>query len=135
MSTVTRTASAYAGGEAMRTAKSKTIDFSLLADGDMVITIPIPRKTLVKRVYQQGILDGDGTGTYEIGFTGNGETADPNYFASAQNLSDLGGILDPAILDVAKYFDTVGGAITVTLTKGTSTLGKLRLFADYVTIY
>ena len=96
--------------------------------------IRIPRWAFVYDVFfEVDTLDGGGA-LIEVGFKGNGDTADPNYF-----LTTSAGVLSAAAIirpdgKFAKYFSTASGVITLT-TDGTAvTTAKYRVFVGYSVI-
>lgn len=136
MANVAKPCNAYAGGEAMRWAKSRYVTS---ADGDnSYLVVPLPKKSLVTRI----LLDtktgftAASTGTVSIGFTGNGEAQDDVYFKAAALVTATGIIEAVATHNGCKYFETSGGAITVALAKGTSVADyEGRVFVEYTVIH
>lgn len=137
MAAVTRLASAYAGGEAMRVVKSKVVD--LVADtGNVISLIPIPAKAFIHSVQfeiTEAIDDGGTDATMDIGFTGNGETADPDYFHTDADATQATIGIYNADTFQSKYFGTSKGMITTSPVKGQSTTGKYRVFVTYTVIH
>jgi hypothetical protein len=72
-------------------------------------------------------------GTLTLGFTGNGEDADVDYFMSDAAIdSDATGIVPH---DGGKYFNAAGGYITITRTINDSTVNPVvQLFVAYTVI-
>ena len=76
----------------------------------------------------------DGTsGTLTLGFVGNGESADVDYFMSDETVdSDATGIVTH---DGGKHFSAAGGYITITRTINDSTVNPVvQLFVAYTVI-
>jgi hypothetical protein len=136
MANVVKPCNAYAGGEAMRWAKSR---YATGADGDnSYLVVPVPKKALISRV----LLDtqvgqtGASTGTVSVGFTGNGEAQSDVYFKTAALVSAVGITELTATNAGAKYFETAGGAITIAIVKGTSAADYVgRVFVEYTVIH
>ncbi len=110
MANVAKPCNAYAGGEAMRWAKSRYVTS---ADGsNSYLVIPVPKKALVTRV----LLDtktgftAASTGRVSIGFTGNGEVQSDTFFMPAKLITAVG------IIEA----NTVTAATTVTTTAVTT---------------
>lgn len=93
--------------------------------------IRIPRWAFVYDVHFEVVtLDGGGA-LIEVGFVGNGDTADPNYF-----ITTSAGVLSAAAIIVpddkfAKYFSTASGMITLTTDATAVTTAQYRVFAGY----
>lgn len=136
MANIAKPCNAYAGGEAMRWAKSRYITG---ADGDnSYLVVPLPKKALVTRV----LLDtktgqtAASTGTVSIGFTGNGEVQSDVYFKTAALVTATGITEAVATNAGCKYFETSGGAITIAVVKGTSAADyEGRVFVEYTVIH
>ena len=96
--------------------------------------IRIPHWAFVYDVYFEVVTLDSGGALIEVGFKGNGDTADPNYF-----LTTSAGVLSAAAIIVpdgkfAKYFSSASGTITLT-TNGTAvTTAQYRVFVGYAVI-
>jgi len=109
----------------IRFARSKTLYEK--ADGTYNL-INIPKFAFVTAVWliiTQAYAGGAGD-TCTVGFTGNGETADPDGFiddtfaaATSTGVKCSNGDAQPA--SSGKWFNTAGGQLTITLAKGTQT--------------
>ena len=106
---------------------------------ETVAVIAIPRKAFVERVYVEIITPYDSDATtheFDVGFEGNGESADPNFFgAKATVVPTAAGM---KVLDVPKYFENAGGVITVSTVDGDSDTNPnvaYRVFVDYEIIH
>lgn len=96
--------------------------------------IRIPHWAFVYDVYfEVAVLDA-GAAAIEVGFKGNGDTADPNYFiTSSAGVLTAAGIIVPDG-KFAKYFSTASGTITLT-TDGTAVnTAQYRVFVGYTVI-
>ena len=136
MANVAKPCNAYAGGEAMRQAKSRYVTS---ADGDNTyLVVPIPKHALVTRVllHTKTSFTALSTATVAIGFTGNGEVQDNVYFKAAA-LVNATGITEAVATNAgAKYFETAGGSLTITLSKGDSAADfEGRLFVEYTVLH
>lgn len=108
------------------------------ADGTHVVC-PIPKNTLVTNIIINKTVGFTSPGaTFNIGFTGNGETADTDFFMSsvtanptAVGLASIhqGGLTGSG----GKYF-TTAGAITVTTDDNGGTAGTFQVFVEYTQI-
>lgn len=108
-----------------RLARSKTLQE--LADGTYNI-INLPKFTFVHGVifYVTQAYAGGAGGSATIGFTGNGESADPDGFmdATAADGRATGykhSIDDGQPASKGKWFNAAGGQVTITLAKSTDT--------------
>lgn len=105
--------------------------------------IPLPRMSLVKNVSINisRTWTASAFPTVTIGFIGNGETADPDAFMRDIDIAPAftgykSMINGNAEWSDGKYFDSKGGAITVTLGAMTATVkGIFVVFCDYTIIY
>lgn len=101
---------------------------------DIYNVIRVPRKSYVTDV---GILIStayaEAGATITVGYIGNSDTADPDYFL-------LSATIDPDALGwtVAvkpMYFDDAGGSITVTVDDDGGAAGTFMIFAKHTLIY
>jgi hypothetical protein len=134
MANVAKPCNAYAGGEALRWAKSRYVT---TADGDNTyLVIPVPKKALVTRVLLDTKTGLTAAGTVAVGFTGNGESQSNTYFKAAALVSTAGITECVATGAGNKYFETAGGSITITLAKSTSVTDfEGRLLIEYTVLY
>jgi hypothetical protein len=120
----------------IRLARSKTL--VNLADGTYNL-IMLPKFAFVKQIwlYVSVAYAGGAGATGTIGFTGNGETADPDGFmdATAAGVRATGMKImtaDAQPGSQGKWFNSAGGCITITLAKSTdTTLLTGWVFAGY----
>ena len=97
--------------------------------------IRVPHWAFVYDVFFEVVtLDGGGA-LIEVGFKGNGDTADPNYFlTTTEGVLSAAGIIRPGTGAYAKYFSSASGTITLT-TDGTAvTTAQYRVFVGYAVI-
>lgn len=99
---------------------------------DTYNVIKVPRFAFVVNVYLHVQTAFGALGSVTVGFAGNGETANATYFldAALADATDAG----MRQADIAKYFPTAAGMITVTTVAGGGA-GKLLVFADYCVIH
>jgi hypothetical protein len=123
----------------IRLARSKNL--VSLADGTYNI-IQLPRYSFVKDVWlyiSTAYAGGDGVAT--VGFTGNGETADPDAFingvwAAATVTGVKRMTAGYGAWAQGKWFDTASGQITITLDDlAATTLLKGVVFVEYTVIH
>jgi len=97
--------------------------------------VRIPPRCLVKNIWlDKKVAFGNPTSTAQIGFIGNGETADPNaFFTVTLNTNVMESSLHSGtgVAAAGKYFDQ-GGLITITTDKDNGTAGTLQVFVEYV---
>lgn len=123
-----------------RLAKSKSL--ITLADGAYNL-IRIPKYSFVDQIwlYVTQAYAGGASGAATIGFTGNGETADPDGFMDATQAGARATGMKLMTADAqpgskGKWFSDAGGMLTLTLSKGTdTTLLKGHIFMRYTVIY
>jgi len=97
--------------------------------------IRIPHWAFVYDVFfEVETLDGGGA-LIEIGFVGNGDTADPNYFfTTTEGVLSAAGILTGVSTGRAKYFSDASGVITLTTNATAVTTAQYRVFVGYSVI-
>lgn len=128
---------ATAFSDAGRFVKGKKIT-ATTAD-ETVAVIAIPKKAFVEAVYVQIITPYDSDATtheFNVGFEGNGESADTSFFGSKTTTLPLAAGIHK--LSVPKYFEDAGGVITVSTVDGDSDVNPnvvYRIFVDYELIY
>lgn len=117
--------------------KSKLINVTTGNAADTYRLIRVPKLHFVKGIWlwKHTALTSGTTATLSIGFQGNGESADVDYFmdttsADAENAGTEMGI---EALHSGKYFNAANGIITLT-TGGTPTAGAVVVFADIVRV-
>ena len=120
----------------IRLARSKTLVEK--ADGTYNL-ITLPKSTFVTQIwfYVSQAYAGGAAGAATIGFTGNGETADPDGFmdatqagARAAGMKIMSDDTQPG--SKGKWFNDAGGCITITLAKSTDTTLLIGwVFAQY----
>lgn len=124
--------------DAVRCAASKTLVSP--ADGTHNV-IRIPQYALVTRVWTNiTTAFGSAGATLDVGFLGNGETADTDAFmgtaATQPNTAALrSSSEDNNPASQGKYFSDAGGMITVTTDDDSSTAGTFTVFAEYYVIH
>lgn len=98
--------------------------------------VRLPARCFVKsvRIVKSVAFPADGEIT--VGFSGNGETADPDAFlvstvADPDALGSVSSEMGAALNAGGKYFSRKG-CITVTTVTGTGTAGTFQVFVDYV---
>lgn len=119
----------------VRLRKSKKLSTSLTTGTYSIIRIP--RYTLVKDiwVFVKTAFNGSSPATLTVGFSGNGETTDPDGFmdAAACAISATGNkraTSDAQPFSEGKWFDTAGGSIDVVFTLNDSTAGEAWVFVN-----
>jgi hypothetical protein len=115
----------FAASDNFRLARSKTL--YQLADGTYNLIL-LPKFAFVMQIWFSvtTAYAGGAAGAVTIGFTGNGETADPDGFMDAtQAGARVAGVKimteDAQPGSKGKWFNTAGGFLTITLSKGTDT--------------
>lgn len=100
--------------------------------------IQIPRRAFVSDVWLYVAVAGS-SDTVTVGWAGNGQTAVTNGFITVDvaDIKIVGmkrAVADTRTSNGAKYFDTSGGMITMTVGT-TQTTGRFYVFARYTIIY
>jgi hypothetical protein len=109
-----------------------------LSAADSYAALKLPKKAFVVGLWLEIITAYDEAtegidGTITIGFSGNGETADADYFLTSAQAAPLATGMKAST--VAKWFDSASGLITVTPTANDSTVDPVvRLWVFYSTI-
>jgi hypothetical protein len=124
----------------VRLARSRTL--LDLVDGTYNL-IRIPKFAFVDEVYLwiTTAYSGGSGGAVEVGFSGNGETADPNGFMDATQAGGRATGMKRATGDTepgsqGKWFQTASGMLTLTLAKGDdSTLITGWIFMRYYVLH
>jgi hypothetical protein len=131
---ITRSVFGSAISDAERYVKGKTI--TAAATTETVAVVSVPKKAFVTDIWIDKIVAFATSGTFTVGFTGNGESEDVDYFgADAQVNSDATGVVR---LTTSKYFEAASGLVTVTTTGGGDAndgTAKYRVFVEYVVLY
>lgn len=123
-----------------RLARSKTL--YELADGTYNI-INLPKFTFVHGVilYITQAYAGGSTGAVTVGFTGNGESADPDGFLDATAAGGRATGYKHSVDDgqpgsKGKWFNAAGGQVTITFAKGDDTILVIGyVFAKYSVLH
>ena len=103
--------------------------------------ITIPQHAFVTDVWLiKTVAASAATATVSVGFTGNGETADPDGFIdTVLGDADAVGVVrasdDTQPGSKGKWFKDAGGAITVTTVDDTGTAGAFYVVVSYVIIH
>ena len=103
-------------------------------DDDVYDIIRIPWKGFVSDVtIWKSTAYGDAGATITVGFIGNGESADVDYFLTSAEIDpDASGYV---VSDRPKYFNDKGGAITLTCDDNAGTVGVMMVFARLSVIH
>lgn len=109
----------------------RTAKITLDADG-LYYVFKVPKKAYILGVSVEVLTAAD-AGELTVGFAGNSETADANYFmpASATQITLTG----TRYTNLPKWFADAGGAVTVTLSGGGSTDPIIRCFVHFTVIH
>ena len=108
-----------------------------LSADDTYAVIKLPKKAFVTNVWLEILTpfdDATTDGVIEVGFSGNGETADPDYFmAAAVSLPLVAGM---KVVSKGKWFGDASGLITVTANDNDSTVDPvIRVWVLYSVIH
>ncbi len=123
--------------DTFRMLKSRSIVTPI--SGDTYQLLRIPKFTLVKCIYVNVTATFTGSApTCEVGWSGNGETADPNGFLLTTEVGTAIGMktsheIGGAAWAAGKYFNANSGIITATF-GGTISAGTITVFADTVRV-
>lgn len=108
-----------------------------LAADDTYALLKLPKKAFVTAVWLEIITPFDDQttdGTLTVGFSGNGETADADYFLA--NSVALPLVAGNKVSTVGKWFGTAAGLITVTADDNDSVVNPVvRIWATYSIIH
>lgn len=108
-----------------------------LASDDTYAVVKVPKKAFVLGVWLEILtaFDDQATdGTISVGFTGNGETADPDYFLTTAEAAAL--TTGMKVSMDGKWFVDAAGLITVTANDNDSTVDPVvRVFVAYTVIH
>lgn len=127
----------FAAADNIRLARSKHL---LNVADDTYNIIQIPKYAFITSVWLQVITAYDTAGaTVTIGWVGNGETAQPAGFMSADIADCTVAGLKRAVKDTnldyeGKYFSDASGLVTLTSNKNSGTGGSLIVFVQYSVI-
>lgn len=107
-----------------------------LSTDDTYNVLKLPKKAFVVGVWLEVITafdDKDTDGTITVGFSGNGESADADYFMSNTVTAPL--VTGMKVSTVGKWFDSASGLITVTANDNDSTVDPvIRVWVFYSVI-
>ena len=124
---------------------SRTADnFRMMRSGKVTLTaddsyavVKVPKKAFVVGVWLEIITafdDQTTDGTITVGFSGNGETADPDYFMDNTAAAPL--VVGMKEVTKGKWFDTSSGLITLTVADNDSTVDPVvRVWVLYSVIH
>ena len=108
-----------------------------LASDDTYAVVKVPKKAFVLGVWLEILtaFDDQATdGTISVGFTGNGETDDPDYFLTTAEAAALTAGMKVSM--DGKWFVDAAGLITVTANDNDSTVDPVvRVFVAYTVIH
>ena len=106
--------------------------------------IRIPHFAFVKQIWAQVLVPYSGgtlnAGTMLIGFTGNGETADPDAFVDSAFDVEVAGMYnmysDAAVSSKGKWFSAGSGMLTATIETGDhTTLLSAYIFMEFTVLH
>jgi hypothetical protein len=108
-----------------------------LAADDTYNLLKLPKKAFVTAVWLEIITpfdDQSTDGTLTVGFSGNGESADADYFMNDTACAPL--VAGNKVSTVGKWFGTASGLITITANDNDSTVNPVvRIWATYSIIH
>lgn len=103
-----------------------------LSEDETYYVFKLPKKSYVTHIGLE-ILTAADAGDLTVGFVGNGESADDEYFmdevATAVTAAGV------KFSTIPKWFVDAGGAITLTLSGGGSTAPVVRAFVQFAVIH
>ena len=109
----------------------------LISADDTYAVVKVPKKAFVAAVWLEILTafdDQTTDGVLEVGFTGNGESADPDYFMGAAVSLPL--VTGMKVVNKGKWFGDASGLITVTANDNDSVVNPIvRVWVMYSVIH